>query len=556
VIALLQRVHGRWAHAVGALPAKRVVWGLAAVFCLWVLLDVLVLQVTSGMAPASFDAMVRARLLVDAPDPRVLVVDIDESSLKRMSVEFGRWPWPRDTLATVLDYLERQAPAAIVWDVVFSDADRISPGGDAAFDAAVRRSRHSHFSVVRLPGSSDAHSAISSAVLPGLWLPARPGEAAQTATVAVIPPALAAVAAAPLGFNNGYVDSDGVLRRYRALETLPDGSGIQSIALSALASIRPEAYAQALAERPAATSPTTGVSGGASAGDLIAWRKTARAYRHIPFADVFAAADGGAGAASPVDFAGRIVIIGSTAASLHDIHPTPLAADQAGVDTLATVLDNTIHQRHLRELPRWLHALLAVLLCLGLAWWVQQKKIASLAPFTLVLPAGLLLLSYATLNGLPVFVDLSLSAALALLFLALLRYWSGLRRMHWCAPPSVLTGLALLPLQSQPPWSELPLDRLIDLLERHSPNCRVLVPDVHLPLLQTLRWPELACSAAVVGSVDDLQRLQDRAAAPLQALADASAPPILLGAVADRQALAHAALHLWAARTNKEGKLP
>ena len=32
----------------GALPARRVVWGLALAFCLWVLLDVLVLQVTGG----------------------------------------------------------------------------------------------------------------------------------------------------------------------------------------------------------------------------------------------------------------------------------------------------------------------------------------------------------------------------------------------------------------------------------------------------------------------------------------------------------------------------
>ena len=68
---------------------------------------------------------------------------IDEASLARMGKEFGRWPWPRDTLASVLTHIERQQPAAIVWDIVFSDADRLSPGGDAAFNAAAARSRHS-----------------------------------------------------------------------------------------------------------------------------------------------------------------------------------------------------------------------------------------------------------------------------------------------------------------------------------------------------------------------------------------------------------------------------
>ena len=46
-----------------------------------------------------------------------------------------------------------------------------------------------------------------------------------------------------------------------------------------------------------------------------------------------------------------MVIIGSTAPSLHDIHPTPLAANHSGVDALATAIDSALNQRHLAELP-------------------------------------------------------------------------------------------------------------------------------------------------------------------------------------------------------------
>ena len=247
----------------GALPARRVTWFLVALFSIWVLLDVLVVQYTGGMARSSFDAMVRARIVVAEPDPRIVIVDIDEASLARMGKEFGRWPWPRDTLATVLEHVEKQQPAAIVWDIIFSDADRLSPGGDAAFNSAVARSKHSHFSVVRLPPANDAVSQLTRKELPGLWVTS-PSAAPSTLTVALIAPVLPAVAAARLGYNNGYPDSDGILRRYRLHETLADGSQIQSMAASVASHLNP-----AFQSKPG------------NPDALIAWRKPPNAYPRI-----------------------------------------------------------------------------------------------------------------------------------------------------------------------------------------------------------------------------------------------------------------------------------
>jgi adenylate cyclase len=487
----------------GAFPARRVTWGLVFAFSLWVLLDVFVLQVTGGLNLATYDAMVRARVLTPAPDPRLVVVDIDEASLARMGPEFGRWPWPRDTLATVLDHIERQQPAAVVWDVLFSDADRLSPGGDAAFDQAAAHSAHSHFSVVRLPAANDVSSELGQSALPGLWLPQSlnalrqlPVGAGPAATVALIPPALPSIANGRLGYNNGYVDADGVLRRYRYLEPLHDGSALQSLPLSVLTAVHPEVAGAYVEEAGAAHS---------AQGELIVWPRRANAYPHVAFADVFAAADGGKPLVAVPSFAGKVVIIGATAPSLHDIHPTPLSNMQAGVDSLAAVLDNALNQRHLRELPRYVQAGLAIALCIGLALWVQLKSVASLAPALLVLPASLLGLSYLSLNAGPMFVDLHLSAALALVFLAVLRFWSTLRRVHWCTPPAD-GPLWLWPIQRDAAWLEGELDRLIDAVERHAPECRVLVCDAHVAWPATLRWPELARNAAVVGSPDAVRR--------------------------------------------------
>ena len=522
----------RFSSRFGAWPTRRVTWALVLAFSAWVLLDVLVLKVTGGLAQSSYDAMVRARVFAAAPDPRIVIIDIDEASLVRMGKEFGRWPWPRDTLATVLAHLEGQQPAAIVWDVLFADADRLSPGGDAAFNEAVSRSTHSHFSVVRLPAVNDASSQITSAELPGLWLV--PG---STSAVALIAPALPAVAAGHLGFNNGYADRDGMLRRYRYLETLPDGGVIKSLPMSVLSAI------DLIATKVYVTSEKALFD---QKNALISWRRHADLYPRVPFADVFAQAEGGKSVAGVPDFAGKIIIIGATAPSLHDMHPTPLSPLQSGVDTLATVIDNALNQRHLAELPRWLEAVLAIGLCVGLALWVQFKSVAALAPALLVLPAALLGVSYLSLNGLPVFLDLHLAAGLALVFLAVLRFWSSLRRKYWCTPPAVgAQPLVLWPLVRHSPWLDDDLDRLIDALEQFAPDCRVVVCDTHVSWPGTLRWPELARFAAVVGPQAALLEARPLLAPVLLRLSSQPGEPQWLGSFSNREQLADRVVQAW-----------
>jgi adenylate cyclase len=492
----------------GALPASRVTWALALAFCLWAVLDLFVLRLSGGLANSTYDAMVRARFYAAAPDPRVVIVDIDEASLAQMAKEFGRWPWPRDTLATALDYIEKQNPQAVAWDVLFSDADRLSPGGDKAFDEAAKRSVHSHFSVVRLPAEYDRQSKVTRDTLPGLWLGVAASLPVAQSTVALIPPVLPAVAAGKLGYNNGYTDADGVLRRYRMLETLSDGSQIQSMALSVANAV----HAHSTTNSIAATKTFQMANGLFDAKEedaLMLWRSKANHYPRVPFADVFSVAEGGR-ARSPVpSFEGKIVLIGSTASSLHDIHPTPLGAQHAGVDSLASAIDNAVNQRHLAELPRWLQALLAIGLCLGMAWWVQRHGIGSLDASLLLLPGALLGISYLSLNGSPVFLDLHLAAGIALLFIALLRMWNGWRRNYWCGEPATSAQpQGIMALRLALPAAGVGLDALICTLELHAPQCRVLGGDATANWPAQLRWPELHQAAAVAGPLQQLQHLR------------------------------------------------
>ena len=56
-------------------------------------------------------------------DLPVRIVDIDEASLKA----YGQWPWPRSLLADLVERLMALGAAAIAFDVLFVEDDRLSP---------------------------------------------------------------------------------------------------------------------------------------------------------------------------------------------------------------------------------------------------------------------------------------------------------------------------------------------------------------------------------------------------------------------------------------------
>lgn len=69
-----------------------------------------------------FDEYLRLKPRIYQPVP-VRIVDIDDDSLER----FGQWPWPRTLLAKLVSRLDKLGAAAVVFDVLFLDADRSTP---------------------------------------------------------------------------------------------------------------------------------------------------------------------------------------------------------------------------------------------------------------------------------------------------------------------------------------------------------------------------------------------------------------------------------------------
>src|SRR4029453_9743271 len=76
-----------------------------------------------GVVQRLDDIIYDARLRATMPrtlDDRIVIVDLDEKSL----AEVGRWPWPRNRVAAMVDELfDRQKIELLGFDVVFAEAD-------------------------------------------------------------------------------------------------------------------------------------------------------------------------------------------------------------------------------------------------------------------------------------------------------------------------------------------------------------------------------------------------------------------------------------------------
>src|SRR5215831_7959446 len=85
----------------------------------------------------------------DRADRDIVMVKIDDLSVDRMAEnDFGRFPWPRDTYAVLLDYLARAGHKARAVDILFLEEDKSTVGdrsgteADAELVTATRKLGH------------------------------------------------------------------------------------------------------------------------------------------------------------------------------------------------------------------------------------------------------------------------------------------------------------------------------------------------------------------------------------------------------------------------------
>ncbi|MDM0019959.1 CHASE2 domain-containing protein [Variovorax saccharolyticus] len=334
-----------------------------------------------------YDVRLRATL-PGTLDPRIVIVDIDDTSLQRL----GQWPWGRDQLARLTtEIMERQQARVLGFDVLFvepdassglaalrqlaKEAQRERPGltqeieglahlldRDAVFAKTLADRRVALGFYFTRSAEPRAKGRLPAPVLPaGAFPEGRDYTTRWNGFVGSIP--VLAEAAPAGGFLNVVLDRDvdGVVRsvpliaRYEGASAEP--GYYESLALvvhrlalgySGLAPLlAPAGHGagppplEALLLSTGADRTRVPVDGSASV--LVPFRgpggPLGGSFRHISASEVID------GALAPGELKGKIVLVGSTAPGLQDLRSTPVGADFPGVEVHANIISGLLDSR-------------------------------------------------------------------------------------------------------------------------------------------------------------------------------------------------------------------
>ncbi|HUW25040.1 MAG TPA: adenylate/guanylate cyclase domain-containing protein [Gallionella sp.] len=320
--------------------SKKTLLLITAVFLLLATIEMAWLHGFQPLENRLSDFFIRQQTQDLQPDPDIVIVDIDDTSLTRMQDIAGNWPWPRAVHGELVRGIAKQHPAAIVFDILFTERDQYRPESDRLFNEALAVDSRIYFPLVRRNPAFDASGAPLAQVASMLGLQATE-QAEQDAHAALLPP----LAIDPRYWRTGTInfeeDRDGVGRRYQ-LYTTVHGWLIPSISARVAADL---GYTVPL--KPDA---------------ILAWRGMAGTFQHISYVDLYEDFSREQTQRPPDEFNGKIVIIGTTATGMHDLRVTPISSLYPGVEILATALDNLKNQRMMHTAPVWFAPLLALTL--------------------------------------------------------------------------------------------------------------------------------------------------------------------------------------------------
>jgi adenylate cyclase len=431
----------------------------------------------------TYDLRVQARG-ARTPSPAVVLAVVDERSLAAE----GRWPWPRQRLAALVDALSADGARVVALDVGFPEAE--GEAADGALEAAIRRSRAKVVLGYFLSPAARGRGGSVEGARAWRWpvVHSLEPDLARVPLLDALAPqpnldALSA-AAASSGFIGLASDADGVLRRaplavrvgedllgplplVAAWEYLGQPAAELSLGREGVEAVR-------LAGRPV---PADG--GGRLLVDFPGPPGTVPA---VSVADVLR------GTLPPGTFTDRLVLVGATAAGIHDLRTSPFSAIHPGVEINAAVAENLVAGRALSRpdgaifLDLLAAAVLSALVALGGARARAAGGVALLAAVSAlwVLLAGWLLVRHGVWLSV---VYPVLAAALAHTVLAADRYLGAERERRRVratfgryVAPEVVDAMLADPERLRLGGEEKVLTVLFSDLEGFTPQCERLPP--------------------------------------------------------------------------------
>jgi len=295
------------------------------------------------------------------PTAPIVIVTIDESSFQELSLQ---WPFPRALHGQLIDRIRADRPLVIGLDIIFDSDSMFGPKDDEALGAAVARAGNV---VLGLAGAQDDQPLVSvggkvlgaKREVSNMPLPVIRKGAAAIAPLTVVP------------------DPDSHVRRIPVRVPVPDPVKGYEWWLAFDAQLHRQVSAAGLATRPLPDAEEV----------LVNFRGGPRTFQRVPYYRVVRGE-------TPGLFHAKIVLIGSTSEVQHDVFATAFArgGDMSGVEIHANALETLIRGDPIREVPKPLSTVLAVVAALaGSALVVRLHALRALVVTVVLFVVGFLL---------------------------------------------------------------------------------------------------------------------------------------------------------------------
>jgi adenylate cyclase len=321
----------------------------------------------------TYDLRVAATARPAAPARDIVLVSIDDESIRRLEPTVGRWPWPRLVHALVIDYLAAAGAKVIGYDILFAERDirkfmvaDTEWTGDES-DAALVESTKAAGNVVHIAEAASAELQDPSRALaqdlsaPALNVQLPAVECVETRPRLTPPfPALAA-AAHGIGHSLFILDSDGPVRRIPPFVKVRDRVAASFAVATALA-----------AGGSTAGMTLARVDDSGQCALLVPWRGAAinpsgqPTFQSYSFYDLFYSQqqilENQKPGIDPALFKDRIVIVGGSAEALGESFTTPFPGDINGPEVHANMVDAILANRAIVRAPGWVAIAMAFVL--------------------------------------------------------------------------------------------------------------------------------------------------------------------------------------------------
>lgn len=332
-------------------------FGYARIFCIFLLFALLGVRVIDPLPleelrVRTFDGyqIVQPRVVTQRP---VVIIDIDEKSLAK----FGQWPWPRTRVADLVKRLTDLGAAAIAFDIIFPEPDRLSPS--VAADTFANLDEATRTKLRAMPSNDQVLADVlrqSPVVLGESGLPnVVPQSALQLPLTG-----LATIGGDPRPF---LLNFPGLLRNIPVLEEAAPGRGLFTIRterdgivrrvpmiMIAQGDLMPSLTFEMLrivtkSDTILVKSDEAGVKSVAVPGFEVPTDRNGQLWVHFARHDAaryVSASDVLEGRVGPDLISRKLILIGTSAVGLLDVKTTPLDPVMPGVEVHAQVLESAL----------------------------------------------------------------------------------------------------------------------------------------------------------------------------------------------------------------------